>query len=119
MSLAGRIAISGSTVTVRRATKTRAKDNSTKQAWKTVCTLNVLFDIPTSDLLERIFGESPRVELRAFAPFGANIREQDGLIVTEGWKCGQRFQVAKVPDANQGMRSAHLEVGLVSTPETF
>ncbi len=120
MSLAGRIAIRGSTVTIRRATSARAKDNSSKLTWGTVTAgVKAMFDEPTAEIRERIYGEESRAQLIAYFPLGTDIIEKDGVIVTAGWKSGETYQVEKRRELDQNFRAKHLEVSLTSTPETF
>lgn len=122
MSLAGRIAIHGSTVTVKRATKTRTAGGASNLSWAAVAGLTgvqLLLDVPDRAIVERLFGQESKLEVRAMCSADFDIREQDGVIVTAGWKSGTTFQVERVLEFDQSAGSRHKELALVSTPESL
>jgi hypothetical protein len=119
MSLNARIQIHGSTVTVKRATKSQSAGGSTNQSWAAVSGLSdvkMLLNTPTPEIAQRIFGQETRVEVMAFVPNTYDVQPGDGIIVTAGWKSGTRFAVQAAPEFDQGRNHAHKELALVSSP---
>lgn len=122
MSLLGRIAIRGSTVTVKRATKSASAGGATNQSWAAVSGLagvKMLLDEPTTETVVRVFGQEAKCEVRAFCAMDFDVRKGDGIQVTAGAKAGLNFQVDAVRELDQGAGSRHRELALISTPEAF
>lgn len=122
MSMLGRIAIKGSTVTVKRATKSRSAGGATNQTWSSVAGLTgvkMLLDEPTTETVQRVFGQEAKCDVRAFCQFDYDVQKGDGVLVTAGFKSGLAFQVDAVREMDQGPGSRHREITLVSTPEGF
>lgn len=122
MSLAGRIAIRGSTVTVKRSTKSSSAGGATNLSWAAVAGLTgvkMLLDEPTTETVVRVFGQEAKCEVRAFCSMDFDVQKGDGILVTAGFKSGLNFQVDSVRELDQGVGSRHREIALVSTPELF
>lgn len=122
MSLAGRIQIRGSTVTVKRATKTRSAGGASNLAWGAVNGLTgvkFLLDVPDTQTIQRLFGQEAKCDVRAICSADFDVRANDGVLVTAGWKAGTNYQVHAVAQFDQSQRARHHECALVSTSETF
>ncbi len=125
MSVASLAERHGSTVTVKRATRTRdGADASSSAAWATVATGVKLFIQPLTDRIrQKGFGREVEAESVGFGLSTLNLQKDDGVIITAlpvmggGPPIGARFRVAATLPRHPG--PAHLEVALQSTTETF
>lgn len=117
MSVTGQIHVKGSTVTIRRAVSSRTLGGATNLAWADVATgVKMLLDVPDPRIVQRVFGQEKHVELMAFALPGQDVTEKDGIVVTAGWKAGERFHVDQVVPSDRGRPLRHVEVALTSAP---
>lgn len=120
MSLAAMVQRRGSTVTIKRAGKTRTPGGASNHTWADASVgVKMLLDVPDTEVAQRVFGQDVRCDLRAFVLKDVDVREKDGLAVTAGWRSGEYFEVAKVMDFDQGRNHAHFEVALVRRPGAF
>lgn len=118
MSLSGLVDTRGSHVTVRRATTSRATDQSTRRAWKTISqdTHVLLAEIPTARA-QKLFGLETEATFLVRAHPDTDIRELDGILVESGPFAGERFRVVARTRGEVGPR--RLVLGLVATTEDF
>lgn len=108
MSIAGRNAVHGSTLTVYRQTLTEGTGGQTNIAWTPVI-VNMKLELHqrTDELIRRVFGMDTNVELMAEAPVGLDLRNQDAVVVTAGLHTGETFHVTQTI-----LSRKYLEVGL-------
>lgn len=120
MSVTALIRTRGSTVTIRRCTKTRnvPGDGSAVESWADAATgVKVLLEQITSEKAQRTFGREHTGTMLGFAVDGQDIREDDGIIVTAGSYSGARYFVRGALLRKQPPK--HLLLGLEDTQETF
>ena len=119
MSLAGSIALRGSTATVYAALDTAQADGSSGRTYPTNTPgVKVLLEDISAELLRRVFGAETKATLRAYAPLSATIRLDDGLTITAGAHVGERFRVAGRLEFRAGA-SPHAQLALEATTEAF
>jgi hypothetical protein len=120
MAITGLIQQRGSTVTIRRATKTSQSDGSRNAAWSTVLAdTKALIESVTSGLAQRLWGQETEATLRAFMPPDTDITVGDGMQITAGAYAGSNYRVTAAPPRDLNAASRHIEVGLTLTTETF
>lgn len=118
MSLAGLVDIRGSHVTVKRATESKAADQTTKRTWATLSqNVHLLIDEVSTDKVQRLFGFETEATLVAWCRPSEDVREHDGIIVDAGPFAGERFRV--VGRLRGGLGPARQAIGLAATLETF
>jgi hypothetical protein len=115
VSVAGRNAIKGSTLTVYRGAKTPGTGGQTTTTWSAVLS-NIKWELHTltSDLVQQVFGMGSNVELVSFAEASANVLPQDGVVVSACTYTGTRYRVVKTRRSRK-----YLEIGLKSTTEAI
>lgn len=122
MSLAGRIATRGSTVTVKRSTKARSAGGATNLTWAVVPGLHeakMLLDQPDSHTVQRVFGQDIKLDVRATCAADLDVQPGDAVLVVDGWQDGVNFQVVAKAEFGQMARARHLELALLKSPETL
>lgn len=113
MSVSGRNHFRGSTVHVMRPFKGEGEGGQSAIVWVAHRTnLKMELLAASDEIARRIFGEEADIQVAAVVPATTEIKNEDGIIVTEGEYAGQRFRVV-------GRRSLkkYLELGLQSTTE--
>lgn len=112
MSIDGLITFRGSTCTQRRGTRTTNADKSKSLTWADVTTsLKVLIAPMTADVRQKVWGLEKENLFGGRAKHGADLRQDDVLIVTAGAHTGKRFRVAGVLEHTLG-GSRHVELAL-------
>lgn len=122
MSLRTLVRRRGSVATLYRATKTFSASGAANASFAAVATgVRVLLDVPDAAVVERIFGQGARCDLRAIALKDVPVQDggTDGVSITAGWRAGEHYDVARVMDFDQGRRHAHWEIALVRRPGAF
>lgn len=124
VSLAGRIATRGSSVTVYRPQYGENTDRSRTITGYTVVSatgLKMLLEPITDELVQKVFGGSELVTERGYLmPVTADVKKDDRIKVEAGRRAGSRFVVDGArPNDSGSPRTAHLDLALVSTTEVF
>lgn len=123
MSLAGRAATKGSTLSVYRPTygaATAADGTRVVTSWTLVAQgVKGVLDVLTADLADKVFGQMDVVRTRTMLPIGTDILAGDGVVVTAGFRVGARFRASEPQLYDFRARSAHADVALESTTETI
>lgn len=118
MSLAGLRTIRGSTVTIKRATETQKDEADVALSWAVVATAVAMRIEPLGlryqKALEREYGTDIKAERLGYGDVAQDLKEKDGIIVTDGKYAGDHLKVLTVQ--NMG---GQLEVVLQLTGETF
>jgi hypothetical protein len=109
----------GSTVTIRRATRTRdAADGSSVATWATIASgVRLAIQPLTERLRQRDWGREVTGDSVGFAAAGTDLQIDDGILVTAGPYAGQAFRVTDQLPRLTG--PAHRQVALTRTDETF
>lgn len=109
----------GSTVTVRKPDRSgQAADKTPLTTWSDrVVDVKVALQPLGARLQAKLFGAEVAASFVGFAATSTGIEEGDGLIVTAGYRAGDRFRVVVAQDPDQGPR--HRQLALERTPETF
>lgn len=96
----------GSRVTVRRASVTRATDNSPIKGWVTPAggtNVPVKLTIVTDEKRQRAWGLTSNVSVEGMMPIGiVDIAAEDGIQVTSGFLAGREFRVEQVIPSDLG-----------------
>ncbi len=120
MSIIGLITSRGSTVTIRRGTRTQQADGSFNASWSdTVTNGKALIESLSSDLAQKLWGQETKATRRAFVRIDTNVTPGDGLLVSVGAYSGERFRVIAVIPRHMGAASRYLELALELTTEAF
>lgn len=115
MSVLGRNAVWGSTMTTYRSTKTPGTGGQTSIAWSAVLTaIKLELHTLTDETLRQVFGVDSRVELVAFDDNGVDVLPDDGFVVTAGNYSGETFRVLKTRKSRK-----YIEIGLRKTGEVI
>ena len=120
MSLAGAVALRGSTATVHHGVDTRAVDGSSARTYPTTTAgVGVLLEDLSDELLRRVFGQETKATLRGIVTdASAVLNEGDGVTITAGAHAGERFRIASKLLLLAGA-SPHRQLALAATTETF
>jgi hypothetical protein len=123
VSLAGRAATKGSTLSLYRPTYgAAAAGDGTRQvtSWTLLTSgLRGVLDVLTADLADKVFGQMDVARTRTLLPPGTDVVAGDALVVTAGFQLGARFRVTAVQRYDFRARSAHADVALESTTEAI
>lgn len=121
MTLRALVQRRGSTATLYRATHTRNVGGASTQTFAAIATdVKVLLDAPDAAVVQRLFGEGTRCDLRAIVLNDVDVHETgDGFTITAGWRQGEHYDVTRALDFDQGRRHAHWELALVRRPAAF
>jgi hypothetical protein len=115
VSVTGGNAIRGSTMTFYRPTQTPGTGGQTTISWvETLASVKLELHTLTDEVVRRVWGADTPVELVTFAGSNADIRPQDGVVVTAGTYSGTRYRVTKTKRSRK-----YLEVALNSTEEAI
>jgi len=111
----------GSPVTVRRKAESRAAgDNSAVLSWSTVADdVKVFLQPASARLLQQAFGRELEAEFVGFAESTTPVQTGDGLIVTAGYRAGDRLTVVQMVDPDQGPRHKVLALTTAREPTAF
>lgn len=116
MSLAGRARIHGCTMTVKRKTRVRALNATSRASWSDALTgIRVTLRESTRNLEQKIFGKELAATYICRAPAGTDIRPDDGMVSTDGAHLGEKFKVLDAVRSEEGPR--HVVVALELTEQ--
>ena len=123
MSLAGRNAMRGSTVTVYRPTVSRATDGSGSHTYGApIATgLKLTLDKIAAEFAQKLFGEVADLHVDAIHSELDQVvfQTDDAVVVTNGFLAGEKYLVKGLLHHDAGSRSAHQELGLRRTTEAI
>lgn len=125
MSLAGRAATRGTTVTIYRSVEAETGDLGRKvSSWTVIVAgYRAIIESETDERMQKVFGTPQIVKDRLYAPGTASspppdIQEQDAVVATDGKRVGGKWRVRAVLTLDQSGRP-HKEAALESTTETI
>jgi hypothetical protein len=115
MSVLGRNAVRGSTLTVYRPTKANSTGGQVSVTWAAVLSaIKWEMYTLTQEVLRQIFGADSEVDVVAFAAHDTDVRLEDGVVVTAGTWVSNNFRVVKLRRSRK-----YLEIGLRKTAEVI
>lgn len=120
MTLVGRIRVRGLDCSLRRPSVTET-DTGERTAWAAAGTVRVELEPISAELAQRVFGTEALIRLRAYtAASGTQAQLGDGMVIPSGPYAGSYRVRGRVgPFGATTPPNAHVELGLVSTPESL
>jgi hypothetical protein len=120
VSLQGRAATRGSTITIYRPVEAETGDLGRKVAsWTTVESgLKGLISNESDELMQKVFGTTQVLKDRLYLPGAHDLRVGDAVKVTAGKRLSEKWRVMAVLHLDHAGR-VHKEAALESTTETI
>ena len=115
MSISGRNAVWGSTMTFYRPTTAPGTGGQSATAWTAILLNTKLEFLPITDETRRqIFGIESEVQTAVITEADFGVQPKDGVVVSAGTNAGKRFRVVQTARSRK-----YLQIGLRETPEAI